>query len=525
MRNVFMVLAMMLWSIGCGSGYKVMVVPLNEMDTMTSKAVILAVAEQPKKDVEVEPDVTGCKCGGTGRSGDGLGPCACPDGCKCKPNRAEAPVEVEEKPVVEEVVPDPVDPVEPEQPEATSDFHEIDLALEDAVTRLTDLSEKLVDNQVGFATKLEEFEARLKAIEQPAVKQEADAVEASPSKAIVNQLFVFTKMDGTCPPCTTFDENEVPKLIDAGWSVGKDETYNVVLCDVTGDMSEVVQLRYEQFRKYGTPYFAYFKAGAFVKGYAGYTSAGKIAEDFNAVINQQVSSSAVQQHVPNVLERLPVMQTQWGTIDMETYKRNCNCPMCEGIRAIQSQLRQSQVQSQVQPVAPHQEPTPDPVISRMLDEMSLTSGDVLADLGCGDGRVLIAAHRKFRCRCVGVEIDPVKAGQARRLVSNAGLTGQIQIITGDARLFQPEQHGVTAITAYLYPELLQQLVPVFKRAKVVATPYHRVSGLTMVSKGDVWLYDTRKATRLHQSSRMTVPTFGLFKQGKNKLSVFGSNSL
>jgi hypothetical protein len=194
----------------------------------------------------------------------------------------------------------------------------------------------------------------------------------------VNQLFVFTKMDGTCPPCTTFDEKEVPQLIDAGWSVGKDETYNVVLCDVTGDMSDVVRLRYEQFRKHGTPYFAYFKAGAFVKGYAGYTSATKIADDFNSVINQQVSLSPVQRHMSNVRERLPVMKTQWGTIE---------------------------------------------------------------------------------------------------------------------------------------------------RAKVVAAPYHSVSGLTMVSKGDVWLYETRKATQLHPSSRMTVPTFGVFEQGKKRLRIFSSNSL
>ena len=341
MRNVFMVSAMMLWSIGCGSGYKVLIVPLDEMDTLNSKAVILAVANEPKNDVEVEPDAVACKCGGTGRSGDGLGPCACPDGCKCKTNRTEAPVDVEEQPVVEEAV-----------PEVKSDFQEVDSALTDAVTRLSDLSDKLVDNQVGFATKIEEFDARLKAIEQPAVKQETDAVEASPTKAIVNQLFVFTKMDGTCPPCTTFDEKEVPRLIDAGWSVGKDETYSVVLCDVTGDMSDVVRLRYEQFRKYGTPYFAYFKSGAFVKGYAGYRSATKIADDFISVINQQVSSSSVQQQKPNVMDRP-----------------------------------------------------------------------------------------------------------------------------------------------------------------------------TMVSKGDVWLYDTRKASRRYPSSRMTVPTFGVFEQGKQRLRIFSSNSL
>jgi hypothetical protein len=295
MRNVMMVMAMMCWCLGCGSGLKVVIVqPLDESDTLASKAVILSLANQPQAEEVKTPDAVACKCGGTGRSGDGLGPCACPDGCSCKVNRAEPvaeePDEAEfvEETVEEEPVPDPVDAAE--QVEAT-EMMETDQRVADAVERLTGLSERLAENQVGFVSKMEEFEERLLALEQPVVQQvELGKTEAAKTPAIVNQLWVFTKMDGSCPPCTQFDTKEVPALIDAGWSVGRDATYNIVLCDVSGEMSDEDIERYEPYKKFGTPYFAYFKAGQFQKGYAGYTTARKLSNDFNEIIKRKPPS-------------------------------------------------------------------------------------------------------------------------------------------------------------------------------------------------------------------------------------------
>jgi len=185
---------------------------------------------------------------------------------------------------------------------------------------------------------------------------------------------------------------------------------------------------------------------------------------------------------PTVRRRLPVVNTQWGTIDLETYNRNCNCPMCQGIRALQQQYRQTSY------VPPAQEPTPDLVLQDMIDLAKLSEQDVLADLGCGDGRVLIAAVKKYGCRGIGVEIDPEKADEARAEVYEAGLKGKIKIITGDALRFWPADHGVTAVTAYLYPELLEKLKPNLQQVGLVLTPFHEVPGLGMERKGDVWIY-------------------------------------
>lgn len=228
--------------------------------------------------------------------------------------------------------------------------------------------------------------------------------------------------------------------------------------------------------------------------------------EFTQAVSVQSSSQPVRQSAPVQRQRLPVVRTQWGTIDLESYNRNCNCSMCQGIRALQQQYRSYQPTSFVPEPAENlpadQQPTPDLVIDDMLSLMGLTSVDTLADIGCGDGRVLVAAARRYGCRGVGIEIDETQAQRARQAVSAAGLSGKIQIITGDARQFDPQSYGVTAITVYLYPELLVQLAPKLKSARVVASPFHEVPGLNMSRRGDVWI-----TTAARQASGEGFPGF------------------
>ena len=185
------------------------------------------------------------------------------------------------------------------------------------------------------------------------------------------------------------------------------------------------------------------------------------------------------------------IRDQWGTYDPRTY-RGCNspnCAMCNTRRAVQRGYRQTSfVPADPATLPAGQQPTSPELISEMITLMRLRSADVLADLGCGDGRILIAAVQSSGCRAVGVELDPDQAERARRNVAAAGLSGQIEIIEGDALDFNPQRYGVTAITAYLFDELLEQLRPVIQQARVAATPFHKVPGLAMTNHGDVWLY-------------------------------------
>lgn len=77
-------------------------------------------------------------------------------------------------------------------------------------------------------------------------------------------------------------------------------------------------------------------------------------------------------------------------------------------------------------------PTPAKDIDNLLKSAGLKEGDVLYDLGCGDGRVLIHAAREFGARGVGVDINPLKTFIARMRVKFAGLDDKIRIVTGPA---------------------------------------------------------------------------------------------
>ena len=206
-------------------------------------------------------------------------------------------------------------------------------------------------------------------------------------------------------------------------------------------------------------------------------------------------SKPIQANPPNRY----IMWPGWGRIDLATYNRNCNCGMCQSIRGKQARYQQELRAYQAALAKPKYEPeavvasqqaTPDAVVEQVVNILALTKDDVLADLGCGDGRILIAATKRYGCRGIGIEIEPAIAETARRRVADSGLSDKIQILTGDAVTFDPSSHSVTAITAYLYPELLEKLTPVFKgkTVRVVASPYHQVPGLEMQKTGEVFVY-------------------------------------
>lgn len=136
-----------------------------------------------------------------------------------------------------------------------------------------------------------------------------------------------------------------------------------------------------------------------------------------------------------------------------------------------------------------QAPTPAAEIKEALRALRLNADDVLADFGCGDGRVLIAAAVTYECSGVGVEIDPTVAQRARDNVEAAGLSSKIKIITGDAREFEPEEHGVTKGYVYLYEDLISELRSSLETLQVVASPFHPIEGLDTRKEGNIFVYE------------------------------------
>ena len=102
-------------------------------------------------------------------------------------------------------------------------------------------------------------------------------------------------------------------------------------------------------------------------------------------------------------------------------------------------------------------PTPMEVVDVMLQLADLKSGDVLYDLGSGDGRIVIAAAQRYGIQGVGVDIDPVRIKEAEENARKAGVTNLVTFRESD--LFQEDISKATVVTLYLLPELNLKLLP------------------------------------------------------------------
>ncbi len=102
-------------------------------------------------------------------------------------------------------------------------------------------------------------------------------------------------------------------------------------------------------------------------------------------------------------------------------------------------------------------PTPDEVVDRMLRMAQVTPSDYVVDLGAGDGKIAIAAARKFGARALGIEYNPDMAKHAQRNAEKAGVAGRAKIVQGD--IFASDFSQATVVTMYLLPALNLKLRP------------------------------------------------------------------
>jgi SAM-dependent methyltransferase len=102
-------------------------------------------------------------------------------------------------------------------------------------------------------------------------------------------------------------------------------------------------------------------------------------------------------------------------------------------------------------------PTPDEVVERMLVMAQTKPDDFVVDLGAGDGKIAIAAAKKFGARSMGVEYNPDMVAYAQKNAQAAGVTGKAQIIHGD--IFAVDFTQATVLTMYLLPSLNMKLRP------------------------------------------------------------------
>lgn len=102
-------------------------------------------------------------------------------------------------------------------------------------------------------------------------------------------------------------------------------------------------------------------------------------------------------------------------------------------------------------------PTPQPVVDEMLRLARLEKGDVLYDLGSGDGRIPITAAKTYGVRAVGIDIDPQRVAEANANARAAGVTDLVTFRQAD--LFETDLREADVVTLYLLQSLNEKLRP------------------------------------------------------------------
>jgi SAM-dependent methyltransferase len=102
--------------------------------------------------------------------------------------------------------------------------------------------------------------------------------------------------------------------------------------------------------------------------------------------------------------------------------------------------------------------TSEDVVTRMLEIAEVGPGDVVYDLGSGDGRIVITAAQRYGARGVGIEIDPYRVYQARQNAERAGVAGRVTFREQD--LFEADVSDATVVTLYLLPAINKKLRPI-----------------------------------------------------------------
>ena len=105
---------------------------------------------------------------------------------------------------------------------------------------------------------------------------------------------------------------------------------------------------------------------------------------------------------------------------------------------------------------PYVPSTPDAVIA-MLKLAHVSPSDIVYDLGCGDGRIVIAAASTLGARAVGIDIDPARIREARENARKAGVTNLVRFEQND--LFQADIHQATVVTLFLLSSVNRRLRP------------------------------------------------------------------
>jgi len=121
-------------------------------------------------------------------------------------------------------------------------------------------------------------------------------------------------------------------------------------------------------------------------------------------------------------------------------------------------------------------PSEQVVVEKMLEMAKIKKTDVVFDLGCGDGRIVVTAAKKFGCKGIGIDYDPDRVKDSLKTMEKFGVTKDlVEIREGDA-LEVKDLERATVIMLYMLPEFMEKLEPQMKKrlkpgTRIVAHDY------------------------------------------------------
>ena len=145
-------------------------------------------------------------------------------------------------------------------------------------------------------------------------------------------------------------------------------------------------------------------------------------------------------------------------------------------------------------------PTPIEVVDRMLEFGAVNKGDILYDVGSGDGRIVIQAAKKYGAKGVGIEMDRQLVELARGKAQQEGVDHLVEFRQGDA--LKADVSSASVVTLYMLPSFNEMLRPVLERqlkpgTRVVVHDYP-IDGWKPVKWEEMPLMDTRPEVMPHK---------------------------
>jgi SAM-dependent methyltransferase len=131
-----------------------------------------------------------------------------------------------------------------------------------------------------------------------------------------------------------------------------------------------------------------------------------------------------------------------------------------GVQALADHQAPAQKRPDAAQLAPYV-PTPQEVVDRMLQLANVRKGDLVYDLGCGDGRIPITAAKTYGARGVGVDIDPQRIAEANANAKQAGVSDLVSFRLQDAMTTDVSE--ATVVTLYLLSASNLKLRPILTR--------------------------------------------------------------